>query len=245
MMTSAGPASTRAKFNLLNLVQVPIFQQLQIEEALLRADTGNWCILNRDSPAAIVMGISGIQEKLIDVRFMQQHPVPVIRRFSGGGTVFIDQNTVFATFICNAADLQVACYPHHVHQWMANFYKKSFPQFEMHLRENDYVIGERKWGGNAQYLSKGRWLHHTSMLWDFDQKNMDYLLMPAKIPAYRQARVHRDFMCTLREHFSEASKVNIQIINQLKQQFEVDAMSLQNIKEIIERPHRKATVILN
>ena len=45
---------------LLRLRQVPILQQLRLEEALLRADDSNWCILNDGSPTpAIVMGISG------------------------------------------------------------------------------------------------------------------------------------------------------------------------------------------
>lgn len=27
--------------------------------------------------------------------------IPVLKRFSGGGTVIVDHNTVFTTFICN------------------------------------------------------------------------------------------------------------------------------------------------
>lgn len=45
---------------LVRTVQLPILRQLQLEEALLRADRGNWCILN-DGAAhpAVVVGISG------------------------------------------------------------------------------------------------------------------------------------------------------------------------------------------
>lgn len=37
-----------------------VLRQLKLEEALLRADTGNWCIVNDgvDKPAA-VLGLSG------------------------------------------------------------------------------------------------------------------------------------------------------------------------------------------
>lgn len=46
--------------NLLRLQGLPILQQLRLEEALLRADAGNWCILNDGSAtAAVVLGISG------------------------------------------------------------------------------------------------------------------------------------------------------------------------------------------
>lgn len=40
--------------------------------------------------------------------------------------------------------------------------------------------GQQQFGGNAQAITKGRWLHHTSFLWDFDPANMLYLQMPDK-----------------------------------------------------------------
>ena len=47
------------------------------------------------------------------------------------------------------------------------------------LRENDYVLGAHKIGGNAQSIVKGRWVHHTSFLWDFDPAKMRYLQVRA------------------------------------------------------------------
>ena len=44
----------------LRLSSMPILQQLRLEEALLRADAGNWFLLNDGTPEpAVVMGISG------------------------------------------------------------------------------------------------------------------------------------------------------------------------------------------
>jgi lipoate-protein ligase A len=43
------------------------------------------------------------------------------------------------------------------------------------------VLGEKKIGGNAQTISKGRWVHHTSFLWDFTEKNMQYLKVREEI----------------------------------------------------------------
>ena len=50
----------------------------------------------------------------------------------------------------------------------------------------DYVAGERKFGGNAQAITGRRWLHHTSLLWDFDARNMALLTNPARQPEYRR-----------------------------------------------------------
>ena len=73
---------------------------------------------------------------------------------------------------------------------------KQFPTFK--LKENDYVLDERKMGGNAQSIIKGGWLHHTSFLWDYDNDNMEYLLLPQKRPDYRGDRHHDDFLVKLK-----------------------------------------------
>jgi len=49
----------------------------------------------------------------------------------------------------------------------------------------DYAFNTRKFGGNAQSITKNRWIHHTSFLWDYDVKNMDYLKLPMRAPTYR------------------------------------------------------------
>ena len=52
--------ATRPLVRVLRLSGVPILQQLRLEEALLRADAGNWFLLNDGTPEpAVVMGISG------------------------------------------------------------------------------------------------------------------------------------------------------------------------------------------
>jgi len=229
-------------FHLLKL-NLPIFQQLQIEEALLRADQRNWCILNQGSPTAIVMGISGNPQRLIDLEHLRNFPVPLIKRFSGGGTVVIDENTLFTTFIGNKEDLKVACCTNEIHLWAKKIYKEIFPT-EFNLTENDYTFGDRKFGGNAQYLRKDRWLHHTSFLWDFKQSNMSYLLMPNKIPAYRKQRTHSDFLCRLKDFLSEKEKLISNLVESLKKNYTVKEISLDSLEAILQKPHRKATVLL-
>jgi lipoate-protein ligase A len=49
---------------------------------------------------------------------------------------------------------------------------------------SDYAFSHRKFGGNAQSITKNRWVHHTSFLWDYDVKNMDYLKIPKRAPEY-------------------------------------------------------------
>ena len=61
------------------------------------------------------------------------------------------------------------------------------------------MLGERKFGGNAQSITKGRWLHHTSLLWDYQPASMALLRHPARAPDYRAGRDHAEFVTRLRD----------------------------------------------
>ena len=102
-MASARLARPRALW--LQLRNVPILRMLQLEEALFRTDRRSWFITNEwDSaqPAAeaVVLGISGRPEQMLHVEAAQRSGIPVIKRFTGGGTVVVDSDTLFASFIC-------------------------------------------------------------------------------------------------------------------------------------------------
>ncbi|MCH9609732.1 MAG: hypothetical protein S4CHLAM45_01230 [Chlamydiales bacterium] len=224
-------------FSLLLLKKLPVLEQLKLEEALLRADTRNWCLINVGTPPAIVMGISGKPEQLIDQTLVDRDNIPVIKRFSGGGTVYVDEETIFVTFISNGIKT-----PKPIFEFSKNVYSPFFPK-EFEIQENDYVIGEKKFGGNAQYIQKNRWLHHTSFLWKFDPKKMDYLLMPQKRPKYRADRSHTDFLCTLSDYF----ECKATFLSQLKLHL-IDHLNGKECAlphEVLNRPHRKSTTLLH
>lgn len=231
-------------FNLLNLSSFPIYKQLQMEEALLRLDHRNWCIINEGSPKAIVMGISGKADELIDWKKVDQNPLPIIRRFSGGGTVVVDEDTLFVTFICQKDLHPFHPFPEHIHNWLAKFYQDAFDIPSFGWRENDYVIGEKKCGGNAQYLKKDRWLHHTTFLWNFRSEHMDYLLKPKKTPAYRAGRSHEDFVCRLFPHFSSKERVIKTIEMTLAKRYSVAVATLEEISHLCSLEHRQATTLV-
>lgn len=50
---------------------------------------------------SIVMGLSGKVDKLINVDKAKELHLPVIKRFSGGGTVVVDDSTFCLTFVLN------------------------------------------------------------------------------------------------------------------------------------------------
>lgn len=230
--------------NVVKLSQIPIFQQLQWEEALLRADERNWCLINSGSPPAIVMGISGQIDLLINQEKIKCKPIPLIRRFSGGGTVVVDHNTLFVTFVCQTDALSVQPFPKYLMDWTANIYEPLFATESFSIRENDYVFGDRKWGGNAQSITRKRWLHHSSLLWDYEAEMMDYLLLPKKMPEYRSFRTHTDFLCRLSEFWEGKEAFLERLTQQIEKHFEVEHRKMDELIEIASLSHRKTTVLI-
>lgn len=84
------------------------------------------------------MGASRKVEELIHADTAKAKGVQVIKRFSGGGTVVVDSNTLFCTLIFNAADVPgVDCHPRPVMQWSERFYSPVFkPHGDFRLREH-------------------------------------------------------------------------------------------------------------
>lgn len=227
--------------HLLRLQNHDIYEQLLLEEALLRATDQNWCIINHGSPPRIVMGISGKIEKLIDYDKMTSSPIPLIKRYSGGGTVIVDSDTLFVSFIFQKEIHSFPCYPEPILRWSEEFYQEALNIPNFHLRENDYVIGEKKCGGNAQYIKKNRFVHHTTFLWDFKQSYMDYLLHPEKTPKYRDGRPHESFLCRMNDFLPSEQSFFEAIQKTLGLRYNVQEASINDVSLHLGGNHRTTT----
>ncbi|MBI3211334.1 MAG: lipoate--protein ligase family protein [Simkania negevensis] len=234
----------KPKLHLLHLRSHPIYEQLKIEELLLRTDERNWCIFNEGSPPAIVMGISGKVEELINLEKNSFSLLPVIKRFSGGGTVVVDFDTLFVSFIFQKKHYPLPLYPEPILRWSEEFYQKAFAIPTFQLKENDYVIGNQKCGGNAQYIRKSSFVHHTTFLWDFQKKQMDLLLHPPKAPSYRKGRSHEEFLCRLKEYLPSQEHFFSLLKAALSKNYQIEEIPLESILPLMERPHRKTTSTL-
>ena len=92
----------KTTIRLIRLQSYPILQQLLLEEALYREYTDNFCIINQQiTSPAIVLGLSGILDKLVHIDAVRSDSIHIIRRYSGGGTVYVDTGTVFVSFVMN------------------------------------------------------------------------------------------------------------------------------------------------
>ena len=187
------------------------------------------------------MGISGKKEELVHCEKAAQDGIPVIKRFSGGGTVIVDENTLFITFICQKQLHPFPAYPEPIMKWTEEIYREAFDHPAFCLKQNDFVFGERKCGGNAQYIKKERWLHHTSFLWDYTPEKMQYLLHPKKTPAYRAGRSHEEFLCKMAEFFPNKEELLDRLIQAMGSRFALKTVSLEEVLEKKMGEQREAT----
>eukprot|EP01080_Neovahlkampfia_damariscottae_P006706 gene6706-10871_t len=148
------------------------------------------------------MGITGKPEKLINIQNTKNDKIPIIKRYTGGGTVFVDENTYFSSFIGETNLLgDKKPFPKDIMKWSEEFYKLVFRHDKFSLREDDFTFDNLKFGGNAQYITGGKlskFVHHTSFLYKMDMdKIMKYLLIPERKPIYRGEKHHDEFLTNI------------------------------------------------
>ena len=241
----------------LRLRNTPILDMLRLEEALYRADTRSWFITNewdrsRTPPKeadAIVLGISGKVEEMVHAERAAQVGMPVIKRFTGGGTVIVDSDTIFASFLLAEGALpDVEPYPQPILEWTGGIYGDALRRCGadgFRVNANDYCIGSLKFGGNAQAISGRRWLHHTSLLWQFDPERMSLLRSPKRQPEYRQGREHCEFVRGLGESVSDRDCFLAALHAAVGSRMDLQEVPLVEAQAVLKLPHRKVTGVVD
>lgn len=72
-----------------------------IEIGIIYISTKRCIISEGPKSPHIVMGISGVPSELLNLDLVRRDKIPVIRRYSGGGTVVCESSTLFVSFILN------------------------------------------------------------------------------------------------------------------------------------------------
>jgi len=100
----------------------------------------------------------------INYQFIQENNIPVVRRLSGGGTVFHDPGNINFCFISNEEKGE-----------LVNFKKYTTPIVNFlvslnvnasHGGRNDILIEGSKISGNASHVFKSRVMHHGTLLYN-------------------------------------------------------------------------------
>ncbi len=106
----------------------------------------------------------------INMPFAKEHNIDIVRRVTGGGTIYTDENGWQFSFIVKEPGqkrIEFGAFTQPILDALHSIGVNA----EMSGR-NDLVIGGRKFSGNAQYLRKNVVLHHGSLLFDTNLENL-------------------------------------------------------------------------
>jgi len=153
---------------IINNTSTNPYWNLAAEEYLLRAFSDDFFMLWRNEPA-IIIGRHQNANAEINIDYVQQQDIKVIRRISGGGAVFHDLGNINFTFIQGGDDPKATDFEKYT-QPIITVLQKLGVNAEMEGR-NDISIDGKKVSGNAEHILKNRILHHGTLL--FSAKMLD------------------------------------------------------------------------
>lgn len=147
----------------LNLQSTDPFFNLALEEFLLKHRREEFFLLYVNVPSVII-GKHQVAHRETDTNFVTANNIPVVRRISGGGTVFHDEGNLNFSFISRSTEGK-----------QVDFRKYTFPvirfleslgveaKFE---GKNDLKVNGLKISGNSEHVQGNRVLHHGTLLYD-------------------------------------------------------------------------------
>lgn len=180
-------------------------ENLALDDALLTAvesQTISGCLrFWQPEQYFVVLGRSNKPQTEVDLKACAAARIPVFRRSSGGGTVVLGPGCLCYTL---AVPLTDGLRSHGVSGVTAALMKRTAMGLQQSWAgvdvcgTSDLVRNGLKFSGNAQRWLRRSFLHHGTLLFDFDLELLNRLLLhPSREPEYRQARSHDRFVTNL------------------------------------------------
>ena len=151
---------------------------LALEEYLLTGSRIETVMLWRNSESVIIGRNQNTQEE-VNLDYVRERNIPVVRRLSGGGAVFHDPGNVNYTIIRDLREGDFNNYEYFTRP-IIEYLKTLGVRAELQGR-NDLMIDGAKFCGNAQAMRGSRILHHGCILYSADFSKLAGALSPRDI----------------------------------------------------------------
>jgi lipoate---protein ligase len=141
------------------------FFNIAAEEYLLKNFTGDIFTVWVDDPC-VVAGKHQNTLAEINYRIIRDNAIPVIRRITGGGTVFHDHGNLNYSFITSGEPGKLVDYQRWTSPLVSYLATKGI--IATLEDKSNLVIDGRKFSGNSAHVHRNRVIHHGTILYDSD-----------------------------------------------------------------------------
>lgn len=150
----------------------------------------------------VVLGYSNHIAQEVQLPFCTRHGIPVLRRYSGGGTVAQGPGCLNFTLILRVQQSGPLHTIRGTNSYVLQRHKEvldSIMGTPVEIQgHSDLALHGLKFSGNAQRRRDRRLLFHGTLLTGFDISFVQQaLLLPPAQPSYRRNRSHKDFLTNL------------------------------------------------
>lgn len=191
---------------IINRPQTDPYFNLAAEEYLVKA-TQEPLFMLWQNEASVVVGKHQNALKESNSNYLKTNGIPIIRRISGGGTVFHDLGNLNYSFIDFGA-----------RETLVNFKKYSQPILDVlqilgidaYLDgKSDLKIDGKKFSGNASHVYKNKVLHHGTLLFNSELSNLGKSIQ-GKIGDYQDKAVqsNRSRVTNIQTHLKQDLSLN-------------------------------------
>lgn len=219
-----------------NESQDPYFNQAFEEYVFDRLKGEDVLLLWVNKPCVVCGRYQNVFEE-VDVSRALRENIPIIRRNTGGGTVFHDTGNLNYTIIHRAEEGEMLDYDNFILPVIEALNSIGVPAHKR--RNSDIAIDNKKISGSAANVSHGKMLHHGTLLFDTDMSMLHGLLAgsPGTFTSKAIASV-RSEVTNIKEHceiktLDELKEKLLRALN-VTETITLSEEDYENIKEIAE-----------
>ncbi len=128
------------------------------------------------STPSVIVGKHQVAVAEANVTYTHRHNIPVIRRISGGGTVYHDEGNLNYSLVVRGEKGRLVDYRKYS-STIINALRKCGLNASLEGKSN-LVVDGLKFSGNAEHVYRDRVLHHGTILFDSDLKQLRKCIRP-------------------------------------------------------------------
>jgi lipoate---protein ligase len=218
---------------------------IAVEEYLLKHFEPGIVMIWSSNPSVIVGKHQNALGE-INFDFVRQNNIPVIRRLSGGGTVFHDPGNINFTFIKETDKARMIDYQTHLEPVISFLHTLNLPAGPG--GKNDIRVNGLKISGNAEHIYKNKVLHHGTLLFDADLTHLTHAIKAAEenfeskaVKSIRSTVVNISSLLDYnlaREDFTEMLKKYLSAYYNITDVYQFDQSDIRAIEKLSEEKYK-------